>query len=307
MKRIFAVVVATVILSGCANTDKQAYNSRPHVVNDVVISEPLTVDQETELDIARYTQIINHAQMPNDKMAQLYYGRGVIFDSLGLRTLAQLDFHRALELKPAYADAYNFLGIHFTLSGQYDRAFEAFDSALEIQPEHSYVHLNRGIALHYYGRDQLALDDLEKFYMKKVDDPYRAIWLYLAEQPADPEGAKLRLIYNANQLDKSSWAYQIVQLFLGKIEEQQFVQNLGRQLKSARELVERLCEGYFYLGKFKLLNGEEEAAKNYFRLSLSTNVYEFVEHKYSKVELNNLYEAAKRRFVPIMPVNKQQG
>lgn len=29
--------------------------------------------------------------------------------------------------------------------------------------------------------------------------------------------------------------------------------------------------------------------KNYFRLALSTNVYEFVEHKYAKVELQKLY------------------
>ena len=300
MKPVFLALIASAsILSGCASTKKVPNNSEPHVVNDVVITEPLMIDYKSELAVAKLSQLINHVKLEKDKLAQLLYDRGVIYDSLGLRSLAQLDFRRALEFRPAYADAYNFIGIHLTLIGQYEKAFEAFDNALDIDPEHSYVHLNRGIALYYYGNDQLAMEDLETFYVKNPTDPYRAIWLYLSEQASDPEGARLRLIYNASQLNKEQWAYQLVDLYLGKLDEQTFIENMGKQLKSSRELVDRLCEGYFYLAKLKLMQGEEEIAKNYFRLALSTNVYEFVEHKYARLELNRLYQAAKRRFNPI--------
>mgnify|MGYP000421301980 CR=1 FL=1 len=300
MKPVFLALIASAsILSGCASTKNVPNNSEPHIVNDVVIAEPLMIDYKSELAVAKLSQLINHVKLEKDKLAQLLYDRGVIYDSLGLRSLAQLDFRRALEFRPAYADAYNFIGIHLTLIGQYEQAFEAFDNALDIDPEHTYVHLNRGIALYYYGNDQLAMEDLEAFYVKSPTDPYRAIWLYLSEQKTDPEGARLRLMYNASQLNKNQWAYQLVDLYLGKLDDQTFIDNMGKQLKSSRELVDRLCEGYFYLAKLKLMQGEEEVAKNYFRLSLSTNVYEFVEHKYARLELNRLYQAAKRRFNPI--------
>lgn len=288
-------VFCAVFLTGCASSIKLS-NSQPHVVQHAVITEPLPIDYKSELAVAKLTQLINHSSIEENKLAQLLYDRGVIYDSMGLRSLAQLDFRRALEVRPAYADAYNFIGIHLTLIGQYNRAFEAFDNALDIDPEHGYVHLNRGIAMYYYGDDYLAVQDLQQFYVKNPTDPYRAIWLYLAEKDADPENAQLHLIVNSGQLDKSQWAYQLVELFLGRISEESFIKNMGYNLKNGRELVDRLCEGYFYLAKLKLSQGDAEAAKNYFRLALTTNVYEFVEHKYARLELNRLYEEDRRRY-----------
>lgn len=300
---ILALLLSSSLLSGCASTSSQdpESNSRPHVVNNVIISEPLVVDYVSESNVAKLTHLINYVKLEKDKLAELLYERGVIYDRMGLRTLSQLDFQRALSLRKDYADAYNFIGIHLTLLGQYNEAFEAFDSALELEPEHSYAYLNRGIALYYYGRPELAIDDLEQFHVKKASDPYRAIWLYLAEHKIDPEGAKLRLIYNSHAIDKNLWAFQLVELFLGRIDEQTFINGMAKNVSSTRQLVDRLCEGYFYLAKLKLQEGEEEAAKNYFRLALTTNVYEFVEHKYARLELDRLYRIAKKRFEQANP------
>lgn len=289
--QVFAAALATVILSGCQSTSTMNKPSTaPHVVNNVVVTEPVAVDYKSELAIAKLTQIISHAKLENEKLAQLYYDRGVIYDSLGLRSLAQLDFRSALELKPDYADAYNFIGIHLTLLGQYSRAFDAFDSALEIQPDHTYVHLNRGIALHYYGRNALSLEDIELFQLRNTSDPYRAIWMFIVESEINPVDALTRLRFNAQFVDKNLWGYQIVRLLTGEIKEQEFINGMLSNVHSTKELADRLCEGYFYLAKLKLMTEEFEQAKNYLRLSLATNVYEFVEHKYARVELNKLYE-----------------
>ncbi len=297
MKLVGPVLIAvSLLISGCATTENIPSNSEPHFVSDVVISEPLRVDYKSELAIAKLTQIINHAQLEKDKLAELLYDRGVMYDSLGLRSLAQLDFRRALEHKPDFADAYNFIGIHLTLMGQYAQAFEAFDSALEIDPDHKYVKLNRGIALHYFGRNELAMEDFEQFYFDKPQDPYRAIWLYFSETAADAEGARLRLLYNSTQLNNQDWSYDIVDLLLGNLDEQTFITNMGKNLRSQRELAERLCEGYFYLAKMSLQQGNDEKAKNYFRLALSTGVHEFVEYKYAWLELNKLYEKARLEY-----------
>ena len=281
------------MLTGCAATSKKQTtqdNSQPYFVQNAMIAEPLAADYKTELHIAKLTQAIHSPNSTEDILANLLYDRGVLYDSLGLRTLAHLDFLKALELKPTFSDAYNFLGIHLTLLGRYEQAFEAFDSALELNPNHGYVHLNRGIALHYYGnREELSVQDMETFFIKNQQDPYRAIWLYLAESRLNKEEARLRLLFNANQLDPNQWAYQIVQLYLGQVSEMEFIRGMASNLNNARELSDRLCEGYFYLAKLKLAQGDEDAAKNYFRLALSTNVYEFVEHKYARVELQKLY------------------
>ncbi|WP_299269339.1 lipoprotein NlpI [uncultured Psychrosphaera sp.] len=297
---LLVVITATSLLAGCATKPKVLGNNEPHVVNRVVITEPLAIDYKSELAIAKLTQIINHVKLDQNKLAQMLYDRGVIYDSLGLRSLAQLDFRRTLELKPDHADAYNFIGIHMTLIGQYTQASEAFDSALEIEPDHSYANLNRGIASYYYGRTGLSIDDLELFFIKDQADPYRAIWLYLAEYKNNQEEAKQRLAGNAIMLDKSKWANQIIELYLGKLDEQNFIDNMGKNIQNSRELVDRLCEGYFYLAKFKLLNNEVEAAKNYFRLVLSTNVHEFVEHKYARLELNELYREDKQKYLEML-------
>jgi lipoprotein NlpI len=298
---VLVVIVATSLLTGCATQSNVSNNSEPHVVNRVVITEPLAIDYKSELAIAKLTQIINHVKLEKDKLAQMLYDRGVIYDSLGLRSLAQLDFRKTLELKPDHADAYNFIGIHMTLIGQYEQAFEAFDSALEIEPEHNYAHLNRGIALHYYGRTGLAIEDLEMFFIDDQTDPYRAIWLFLAEYQHNPEEAKMRLLGNSKMLDRSKWANDIVALYLGKLDEQTFIEKMGVNLNNSRELVDRLCEGYFYLAKLKLLNNDVEAAKNYFRLVLGTNVHEFVEHKYARLELNELYKEDREKYLESLP------
>lgn len=298
---VLVAIVATSLLSGCATQPNVLNNSEPHVVNRVVITEPLAVDYKSELAIAKLTQIINHVKLDQNKLAQMLYDRGVIYDSLGLRSLAQLDFRRTLELKPDHADAYNFIGIHMTLIGQYDQAFEAFDSALEIQPDHSYAHLNRGIALHYYGRTGLAIDDLEMFFIDDQTDPYRAIWLFLAEYEENPVEARMRLLGNSKMLDRTKWANDIIALYLGKLDEQTFIEKMGVNLSNSRQLVDRLCEGYFYLAKLKLLNNDVEAAKNYFRLVLGTNVHEFVEHKYARLELTELYRKDREKYLESLP------
>lgn len=293
MKPVILLALLSGILTGCASTSKTQPvqdNSQPFFVKSAMIAEPVAVDYKTELHIAKITQDINVGKPTKDKLAQLLYDRGVLYDSLGLRTLAHLDFLKALELKPTFSDAYNFLGIHLTLLGRYEQAFEAFDSALELNPEHGYVHLNRGIALHYFGaRQELSVQDIETFFIKNPQDPYRAIWLYLAEKQINAKDARARLMFNATQLDPNQWAVKIVQLYLGQMSEADFIRSMGENLKNSRELSDRLCEGYFYLAKLKLAQGQEDAAKNYFRLALSTNVYEFVEHKYARVELQKLY------------------
>jgi lipoprotein NlpI len=285
VNKLFKVALVIVIssLQGCASNPE---NDASLAMNQLIIVEPLAINYKSEIAIARLTDVIQRAEITDAQRAELYYDRGVVYDSVGLRSLARLDFNRALRLKPDFVDAYNFLGIHFTQLQEFNQAYEAFDSAIDLAPEHEYAYLNRGIALYYGGRAELSIDDFSTFQQRKSNDPYRILWMYLAESAANNLNAKTSLKVAAEQVEESVWAKNIIQLYLGEITEQEFISQLSIGVNSNKALSERLCEAYFYLGKYYQLKDNNELAANFFKLALSTNVYEFVEHRYAKLELD---------------------
>ncbi|KGJ89996.1 lipoprotein NlpI [Colwellia psychrerythraea] len=285
---ILILLLSSVLLTqGCSSSQVNSNgNASSSIMNNIVIAEPLGINYKSEIAIARLTEVINRAKITEDQRAQLFYDRGVLYDSVGLRSLARFDFSHALQLKPDLIDAYNFLGIHYTQLQEFAQAYEQFDSALDLAPEHEYAYLNRGIALYYGSRPELASTDFKAFHQKQQDDPYRLLWLYLTEYEVDPLAAKYSLKQRAELVDERTWAKQVIYLYLGEISQNEFVKGLTKDVRSNKELTERLCEAYFYLGKYNQTLGYRGSAANYFKLALSTNVYEFVEHRYAKLELD---------------------
>lgn len=275
-------LVTAMAVTGCANQQPA------HHIGGWLTPEPLQVSPRTELAIARLTEILNRAELSDEQSARLLYDRGVMYDSVGLSSLARFDFIRALRLKPDMADAYNFIGIHYTLNGDYSQAYEAFDSALELAPDYEYAYLNRGIALYYAGRNELALSDFEQFLELKVEDPYRALWLYIAESAISEPEAKARLAYNQTRLDASDWGVNITRFMLGQISEAELQLSVLEELTGPKLLAERLCEMYFYLAKWYELQQQPQLALEYYKRVLATNVYEFVEHRYARLEIDRL-------------------
>jgi lipoprotein NlpI len=278
--RIAPLALLAALTAGCA--------SQPASTAGWLIPEPLAVSYRTELAIARLSEILHRAELSEEQSAQLFYDRGVMYDSVGLRSLARLDFLRALRLKPDMADAYNFVGIHHTVSGDFDQAYEAFDSALELAPEHEFAYLNRGIALYYAGKTELAVGDFERFLALKPTDAYRVIWLYLAQSELSAEQAQQQLAQHALILDKAEWSGNIVQFLLGEISEQALLDSVLDDLSGPQLLAERLCEVYFYLAKWHESQQQPEQALSYYKQVLATNVYEFVEHRYARLEMARL-------------------
>ncbi|MCO4799355.1 MAG: lipoprotein NlpI [Colwelliaceae bacterium] len=276
------VIAAVLIIQGCASSGQKSSS----MINQLVIAEPLPVNYKSEVALARLTEVLQRAEVTDEQRAQLFYDRGVIYDSVGLRSLARLDFNRALNLKPDLVDAYNFLGIHYTQLQEFDQAYEAFDSAIELSPDHEYAYLNRGIALYYGERSSLAIEDLETFYQNQTNDPYRLLWLYLIEQDVDSVSALQNLKQRSSNVSDDVWGKSIINLYSGEINQQMFIRDIALNVRSNKEFSERLCEAYFYLGKLNLINGNKRAAANFYKLALSTNVYEFVEHRYAKLELD---------------------
>ncbi len=280
---LFAVGLLT--LSACQSTSVSA----PVVLTEQpLLPEPLTVPYRTEIAIARISELVASSELKDEQRARLFYDRGVMFDSAGLPTLARIDFMRALRLKPDLPDAYNSIGIHHSLAGDFEQAYEAFDSALEIDAAYEFAYLNRAIALQYDGKIKLALADFIKFQQLKADDPYRVLWLYLAEAEVSAVDAQKRLAALFPTLDQNSWARHLVAFYLGNISEAELLQLASTDVTEPKQLAEQLCEVYFYLAKWHSKHQNPTLALEYYKKTLATNVYEFVEYRYARVEMQIL-------------------
>lgn len=280
-----AVLLAALLaLGACA---QKPVSETMVLVENPLEPESVPISYRTEIAIARISELLSKAETTDEQRARLFYDRGVMYDSVGLRSLARFDFLRALRLQPDMADAYNFIGIHHTLVGNYIEAYESFDAALELAPDYDYAYLNRGIALLYDNKTDLAVGDFEQFYQAKPEDPYRSLWLYFADSKLSVVQAQARLTKNHSTLDKNHWATAIVEFYLGKISEQALLEKAAQVNSDPQQLAERLCEVYFYLAKWHQQQNPSKAL-DYYKKVLATNVYEFVEHRYARLEMNRL-------------------
>lgn len=242
--------------------------------------------------IVRYNQVLTSPALSDEDKAELHFQRGMLYDSVGLPGLAQFDYTQAINFKPDLAEAYNSMGIHYIQQSDFIQAYDAFDSTLEINPEYDFAFLNRGIALYYGGRAELATNDLNLFFEKDDSDPFRALWAYFAHHDVSALEGQTYLASIRPTLDNEHWATTLVDLFLGTVTENDVLNSLLDGVKSQKALTDRLCEAYFYLGKFHMQQGNSGVASNYFKLALSTNVFDYVEHRYARMELNRLRDRA---------------
>ena len=250
---------------------------------------PYQANFQQQIQLARIEQILQRPNIPPTTLATIYYDRGLLHDSLGLRDLARLDFNKSLTINPNQPDLFNVAGVIFTQMGMLDSAYESFDSTLDLAPDHPYAHRNRGIALYYGERYDLANDDLLPHYQQDIDDPYRVIWLYINDLKYTSQQANTLLQQRYTASDKQDWGWQIVRMYLGEISEEQFLTEIAEQSQSNEQLALRLTEGYFYLAQIYQHNQDYPTAIMLYKLALSGNVYEFIEHRLSLLELSRIF------------------
>ncbi len=277
-------VISTLILAGCTSNQNQ-WLYPPMAV-------PLQPSIQQEVQIARLTQLLQRQDLEEEVRAKMFYERGSYYDSVGLRDLARLDFERSLNLNPRQPDVYNLLGVYFTEKREFDQAYDSFDSTLELDPSNQYAERNRSIALYYGGRYELAFEEMTKHYIDDPDDPFRALWLYLIEREINDEAARQNLL---SRYEKRSdrWGWLMVALMLDKISEERALKAIVSATNDNERLSQRLTETYFYLAKRYQLQGDYGNAISLYKLALSFNVYEYVEHRYSYMELGNIYSELK--------------
>ncbi|MFM2590894.1 lipoprotein NlpI [Vibrio sp. TBV020] len=285
--RTASLSLALLVTAGCASTsnDSAQWLYPPMAV-------PLQASVQQEVQIARLSQLLQRPDLSNDVRAKMLYERGNYYDSVGLRDLARLDYNQSLALNPAQPDLFNLLGVYFTQVGEFDAAYDAFDSTLELAPDNTYAARNRAIALYYGDRIDLALEDIQKHYDEDPSDPFRALWLYIVKSEKDPTLARQEL-EQRYQVRDEQWGWVLVAITLGEVSEDQAFKAILAGTRDNTVLAQRLTEAYFYLGKRYQAEGDFASAISLYKLAISFNVFEYVEHRYSFLELSRIYNQVK--------------
>lgn len=139
-------------------------------------------------------------------------------------------------------------------------------------------------------RIELALEDMNKHYEEMPSDPFRALWLYIIEADQDPEQAKANLKKHYQRDRSEEWGWVLAAIMLRDVSDEQALKMIMEGTRENYRLAERLTETYFYLGKRHQLEGDLASAISLYKLAISFNVYDYVEHRYSFLELAQIYE-----------------
>ena len=275
----------TIFLSGCISRSSEMISTDKLALAE--LNPQLRFDQEVM--IVRLTQVLQEAKLTDSERADLYFERGVLYDSLGLWSLARYDFNQAISFNPKMVSAYNYMGLYLLLEDDYDSSVDAFNAVLELDPNYAYTHLNRGLAFYYSGRYSEAERDLLHFYNEDKSDPYRALWLYFNELELKPLEAKNNLMARSKTLSEDFWGINIVRYFLGELSLKQLRDKMDAQAQpNTASYAEILTETYFYLAKQKLKSNQKDEAISLFRLALANQVFNFVEYRFALFELSQL-------------------
>ncbi len=297
---VIGSVMSILLISGCTvSPDDPAATDSPEETIEVAghrdaqlyLVEPLPADQNMEIELLQLTEILYNAELDDEQKANVLLRRAVTFDYLGLKTLSLVDINQAIELKPDMADAYHSLGIYFAERGEYSGAFEAFDSVIELNPNHDFVYLNRGLAAYYNGQFDLAMSDFADHYFQNTEDPFRVIWYYFAAKELDSGRADEQIREQWEQADADPWGQKILAYLVNEVTEDELIREAFSGSEDQAQLNYRLCEAYFYMGKVAAAQGQNYNALNFFKLALSTNVYSYLEHRYARSEIARLRES----------------
>ena len=119
------------------------------------------------LALETYTSALQLA--PAGPNSHVYYSnRSAAHLSLNQYQSSIQDSHKSLSLKPKYAKAHSRLGLAYFASGEYSKAVEAYEMALEIDPENEWSHTHLEKA-----KDKLkALNDVVESDEEKVENIY---------------------------------------------------------------------------------------------------------------------------------------
>jgi lipoprotein NlpI len=227
--------------------------------------------------------------------AYAYSNRGFAKGSKGDYDGAIGDCSHALELDSKNAKSYRNRAFARQGKGDLDGAIADYNGAIELDPKYADAYFNRALAQQAKGDPASAIADYNRVteLAPKYADAYRDyarlfIWLIRARQ-GETEAANKELSTYLDKRQKatpSDWFFEVAGYLLGKASEADLF--AAAVSPDAKKGSEQHCEAWFYAGMKKLVNGDKDAAANYFHKCLATQQKDVTEFQLAQSELKAL-------------------
>ena len=124
--------------------------SLPPSLKEEALSKPTETERGEAKDQPIASEAIHH------------FNLAVSFSNQRETLRAIQSYQKAIELNPAYVEAYNNLGIIYQEAGDLDKAFQIYQKVTEINPQYEKAYNNLGIILHLKGRLEEATAAFQK-------------------------------------------------------------------------------------------------------------------------------------------------
>lgn len=215
-------------------------------------------------DITRAIADDDEAIRLDPNSAGAYNNRCTIFMLRERYKEALADCNAALKIDSSLAAAHFNKGVLVGIGGDNAAALDEYSKAIEHDPRFAPAYKNRGTLRFDAGQFEGALSDLDQAAQLMGADPYVALWRYLARRRVaglagrdDPQAAA-DLQPVAERLDGATWPAPVLAMMLGKAEPAAVFD--AAQKGDARQSSDRMCEASFYVGEWRLLQGEKGPA-----------------------------------------------
>ncbi len=212
-----------------------------------------------------------------------YYDRGNSYAALGKHQKAIADYDAAIRLDAKYQPAYFNRANSYQALGSYREALADYNAALKLKSDDLGAYGGRGYVNFYLGRYGAAAED---FQHGAGDEPYRAIWRYLARARAGQNDTRELAVNTVVKENRAVWPGPIIALYLGQMTPAQVLAAAGRGDEKKQR--EQGCEASFYLGEYALIRVEVPDAQRYLRKALETCPNGFVERIAAESELKRV-------------------
>ncbi len=98
----------------------------------------------------------------NPEYAEAYFNRALVHAAIGHEQQAVSDFTEAIRQKPRFTESYTNRGFIYIASGQYDQAIDDFSKAIETNPDSAELHFKRSLAYYIKAEFSKAWADVHK-------------------------------------------------------------------------------------------------------------------------------------------------
>ncbi len=216
---------------------------------------------------------------PHDNRGEAFYYKGD-YDA------AIRDYEKAIELGFDKVRSFDHLGKAYFAKHDFERAIQEYDKMIALQPNNANALRARAQAEIYAERILPAIVDLTAAVKLQASNAYNAIWLHMARVRAGLVNLQ-ELAVNTEKIDRTQWPWPVVALFLGA-STPEAIHPAARSFGAETDRDDQVCEADFYLGFYRLANGQRAEAKRLFEAVATTCPRRNKEYQLGRVEFERL-------------------